>query len=159
MKNKNLAIANGILGIVGGSLLLIVTLIFWGLVAQASQSSTYDSYAAGYQIGNQYSVFILISLIVASIIIFGLFSLGIIGLNYYKLIRMSKAPHILLIIGSSLSIIPLIGKIIGAILLIIGGILYLVSLKNIEDNQVVRWYPQMISLLLIFLLNYLDLQD
>lgn len=90
MKNKNLAIANGILGIVGGSLLLIVTLIFWGLVAQASQSSTYDSYAAGYQIGNQYSVFILISLIVASIIIFGLFSLGIIGLNYYKLIRMSR---------------------------------------------------------------------
>lgn len=136
MKNQKLALTNGIIGIVGGALLIIFTIIFWSLVAQASYSSTtYNSYDAGYQLGSQYSGFVLGSLLIDFIIIVALFVLGIVALNYYKAVNMTKAPHILLIVGSCLSIIPLVGKIVGGILLIVGGVLYLINIKKIDRKQ------------------------
>ncbi|MDG4967161.1 hypothetical protein OGZ37_11370 [Lactococcus lactis] len=136
MKNKKLAVTNGITGIVGGALLIVLTIIFWSLAFQASYSSTNDnSYDAGYQLGSQYSGFVLGSLLIDFIIIVGLFILGIVALNYYKTVDTSKAPHILLIVGSCLSVIPLVGKIIGGILLIVGGVNYLINIKKIDRKE------------------------
>lgn len=135
-KTKTLAQTNGIIGIAGGALLLILTIAFWVVAAGASSSSsTTDSYEAGFYLGQQYAGFILGSLFADFVIIVALFVLGIVALNYYKVFEMSKAPHILLIVGSCVAIIPLIGKIIGAILLIIGGVLYLVNLTKFDSHS------------------------
>ena len=137
MKTKTLAATNGIIGILGGALLLIFTIVFWSLVAQASYSSiTADSYETGYNLGAQYSVFVVGSLLADFAIIVASFVLGIVALNYYKSIKMKKTSHILLIVGSAVAIIPLVGKIVGAILLIVGGILYLVNLNRIESYEI-----------------------
>ena len=59
--------------------------------------------------------------------------LGIVGSVYYKDDdRIGSAPNVLLIVGGALAIIPFLGW-VGGILAIIGGSLYLASLKKFQE--------------------------
>lgn len=100
MKTKNLALINGLVGLIGG-----IFLILWFFIPAAL------------------IVCIKIALLV----------LGIVGSVYYKEDeRISAAPHVLLIVGGALSLIPFLGW-VGGILAIIGGSLYLSSLKRFQE--------------------------
>lgn len=112
MKTKTLAIINGIVGLIGGIILLFG---IWFIVGVASTGS--DT-ATG------------IMTIFVYALKFALLILGIIGAVYYKGdARVGAAPSVLLIVGGAISIIPFLGW-IGGILGIIGGSLYLASLKK-----------------------------
>ena len=72
-------------------------------------------------------IFIVFSLVKIATLI-----LGILSLVYYKDDnRISLAPSILFIVGSVVGLIPLLGW-IGGIVLVIGGALYLSSLKQFK---------------------------
>ena len=60
--------------------------------------------------------------------------LGIVGLITYKGTGLVKtAAHVLLIVGGAVALIPLLG-IAGGIVSIVGGALYLASLKNFKTD-------------------------
>ena len=100
MKNKNLALTNGIIGLIGGILLL-----FWPLMLL---------------LGPQFNVFLRLALI----------ALGILSFIVYKDVQKVKiAAPILLILSGAIAFVPFLGW-IGGILAIIAGALYLASLKN-----------------------------
>ena len=62
-------------------------------------------------------------------------ALGIAGIVYYKDDnRISLAPSILFIVGSVVALIPFLGW-IGGIVLVIGGALYLASLKQFRIEE------------------------
>ena len=60
--------------------------------------------------------------------------IGIVGLITYKGTGLVKtAAHVLLIVGGAVALIPLLG-IAGGIVSIVGGALYLASLKNFKTD-------------------------
>ena len=102
MKNKNLVLANGIIGLVAGIMLLI-----WPIMLV---------------LGNEANVIIRLAII----------ALGIIAIIYYKgtpLVKM--AANVLFIVGGAVAFIPFLGW-AGGICVIVGGSLYLASLKNFK---------------------------
>lgn len=119
MKTKTLAQVDGIIGIIAGAVLAILPVVIV-MIATISENEDF----AGVVLGIVFLVFTLVK--IATLI------LGILTLIYYKDDkRISLAPSILFIVGSGVSLIPFLGW-IGGIILIIGGALYLSSLKHFQ---------------------------
>ena len=119
MKTKTLAQVDGFIGIIAGAILAFLP-IFMVFLAAISE----DEDAAGLILG---IIFIVFSLVKIATLI-----LGILSLIYYKDDnRISLAPSILFIVGSVVALIPFLGW-IGGIVLVIGGALYLASLKQFK---------------------------
>ena len=122
MKTKTLAQVDGFIGIIAGVILAFLP-IFMVFLAAISE----DEDAAGLILG---IIFIVFSLVKIAILI-----LGILSLVYYKDDnRISLAPSILFIVGSVVALIPFLGW-IGGIVLVIGGALYLASLKQFRIEE------------------------
>ena len=119
MKTKTLAQVDGFIGIIAGAILafLPVFIIFLAAISE-------DEDFAGVVLG---IIFIVFSLVKIATLI-----LGILSLVYCKDDnRISLAPSILFIVGSVVALIPFLGW-IGGIVLVIGGALYLASLKQFK---------------------------
>ena len=122
MKTKTLAQVDGFIGIIAGVILAFLP-IFMVFLAAISK----DEDAAGLILG---IIFIVFSLVKIATLI-----LGILSLVYYKDDnRISLAPSILFIVGSVVALIPFLGW-IGGIVLVIGGALYLASLKQFRIEE------------------------
>ena len=122
MKTKTLAQVDGFIGIIEGAILAFLP-IFMVFLAAISE----DEDAAGLILG---IIFIVFSLVKIATLI-----LGILSLVYYKDDnRISLAPSILFIVGSVVALIPFLGW-IGGIVLVIGGALYLASLKQFRIEE------------------------
>ena len=122
MKTKTLAQVDGFIGIIAGAILAFLP-IFMVFLAAISE----DEDAAGLILG---IIFIVFSLVKIATLI-----LGILSLIYYKDDnRISLAPSILFIVGSVVALIPFLGW-IGGIVLVIGGALYLASLKQFTIEE------------------------
>ena len=119
MKTKTLAQVDGFIGIIAGAVLAFLPffIIFLATISE-------DEDVAGLVLG---IIFIVFSLVKIATLI-----LGILTLVYYKDDkRISLAPSILFIVGSVVALIPFFGW-IGGIVLVIGGALYLASLKQFK---------------------------
>ena len=122
MKTKTLAQVDGFIGIIAGAILAFLP-IFMVFLAAISE----DEDAAGLILG---IIFIVFSLVKIATLI-----LGILSLVYYQDdTRISLAPSILFIVGSVVALIPFLGW-IGGIVLVIGGALYLASLKQFRIEE------------------------
>ena len=122
MKTKTLAQVDGFIGIIAGAILAVLP-IFMVFLAAISEGED----AAGLILGIIFVVFSLVK--IATLI------LGILSLVYYKDDnRISLAPSILFIVGSVVALIPFLGW-IGGIVLVIGGALYLASLKQFRIEE------------------------
>ena len=122
MKTKTLAQVDGFIGIITGAILAFLP-IFMVFLAAISE----DEDVAGLILG---IIFIVFSLVKIATLI-----LGILSLVYYKDDnRISLAPSILFIVGSVVALIPFLGW-IGGIVLVIGGALYLASLKQFRIEE------------------------
>ncbi|WP_436676456.1 hypothetical protein [Lactiplantibacillus plantarum] len=121
MKSKNLALTNGIVGLVGGIILLFGGwFIAGGIVSDAATGSVSNTSGA--------ATFL-------NILKIAILALGIIALIYYKGDkRVGTASGVLLIVGGAIALIPFLSW-IGGILAIIGGSLYLASLKHFSQPQ------------------------
>ena len=122
MKTKTLAQVDGFIGIIAGAILafLPIFIIFLAAISE-------DEDVAGLVLG---IIFIVFSLVKIATLI-----LGILSLVYYKDDnRISLAPSILFIVGSVVALIPFLGW-IGGIVLVIGGALYLASLKQFRIEE------------------------
>lgn len=113
---KSLATACSIVGLAGGIYLLFA---FWFVLFAAAIESDFLP-----------SMVFTFSYLVRLAILF----LGIIGVVTFKgaLSPIKPAPSILLIVGGAVSFIPFLGW-VGGIIAIIGGALYLASLKNFDQ--------------------------
>ena len=119
MKTKTLAQVDGFIGIIAGAVLAFLPFFIIFLAAISE-----DEDVAGLVLG---IIFIVFSLVKIATLI-----LGILSLVYYKDDkRISLAPSILFIVGSGVALIPFFGW-IGGIVLVIGGALYLASLKQFK---------------------------
>ena len=119
MKTKTLAQVDGFIGIIAGAILAFLPFFIIFLAAISE-----DEDVAGLILG---IIFIVFSLVKIATLI-----LGILTLVYYKDDkRISLAPSILFIVGSVVALIPFFGW-IGGIVLVIGGALYLASLKQFK---------------------------
>ena len=119
MKTKTLAQVDGFIGIIAGVVLAFLPFFIIFLAAISE-----DEDVAGLVLG---IIFIVFSLVKIATLI-----LGILTLVYYKDDkRISLAPSILFIVGSVVALIPFFGW-IGGIVLVIGGALYLASLKQFK---------------------------
>lgn len=122
MKTKTLAQVDGFIGIITGAILAFLPIFMVFLAAILE-----DEDAAGLILG---IIFIVFSLVKIATLI-----LGILSLVYYKDDnRISLAPSILFIVGSVVALIPFLGW-IGGIVLVIGGALYLASLKQFKIEE------------------------
>ena len=119
MKKKTLAQLDGIIGLVTGTILTILPII---IIMIASIFD--DEEVVGVILG---IIFIIFSLVKIGILI-----LGILSLIYYKDDnRISISPSVLLIVGSALALVPLLGW-IGGIVIIVGASLFLGSLQKFK---------------------------
>ena len=119
MKTKTLAQVDGFISIIAGAILAFLPFFIIFLAAISE-----DEDFAGVVLG---IIFIVFSLVKIATLI-----LGILSLVYYKDDkRISLAPSILFIVGSVVALIPFFGW-IGGIVLVIGGALYLASLKQFK---------------------------
>ena len=119
MKTKTLAQVDGFIGIIAGAILAFLP-IFMVFLAAISEDEDFAGVVLGI-------IFIVFSLVKIATLI-----LGILSLVYYKDDkRISLAPSILFIVGSVVALIPFFGW-IGGIVLVIGGALYLASLKQFK---------------------------
>ena len=122
MKTKTLAQVDGFIGIIAGAVLAFLPFFIIFLAAISE-----DEDVAGLVLG---IIFIVFSLVKIATLI-----LGILSLVYYKDDkRISLAPSILFIVGSVVALIPFFGW-IGGIVLVIGGALYLASLKQFRIEE------------------------
>lgn len=126
MKTKTLALVNGIVGLVGGIVLLIGPFFILG-TALGTAATTLDAAAtSGATAG---SAGFLTVLKIAVLV------LGIIAIVYYKGDeRVGAAPSVLMIVGGALGIVPFLGW-VGGILAIIGGSLFLATLKKFKPQD------------------------
>lgn len=116
-KLKNLAKVNGIVGLGGGIFLLFATPIT--VSATLNQSMTVANLAV--------SAFFMIKVAV--------FVLGIVGVVQFKKSPVvSYSPSVLMMVGGSIAIIPLL-EWIGGIFAIIGGSLFLSSIKKFDSVE------------------------
>lgn len=116
-KLKNLAKVNGIAGLGGGIFLLFATPIT--VSATLNQSMMVANLAV--------SAFFMIKV--------AIFVLGIVGVVQFKKSPVvSNSPSVLMMVGGSIAIIPLL-EWIGGILAIIGGSLFLSSIKKFDSAK------------------------
>lgn len=130
MKTKKVALINGIVGLVGGIFLLIAVLIITASALNDVATTLDTAYNGGSAISiTSTTLASTLALFVKIVILV----LGIVGSVYYKDDdRIGSAPNVLLIVGGALAIIPFLGW-VGGILAIIGGSLYLASLKKFQE--------------------------
>ena len=122
MKTKTLAQVDGFIGTIAGTLLAILPVVIL-MIASIFENEDF----AG--------VLLAIIFIVFSLVKIATLILGILSLVYYKDDnRISLAPSILFIVGSVVALIPFFGW-IGGIVLVIGGALYLASLKQFRIEE------------------------
>ena len=122
MKTKTLAQVDGFIGIIAGAILAFLP-IFMLILITISR----DEDVVGFVLGLTFVVFSLVK--IATLI------LGVLSLVYYKDDeRISLAPSILFIVGSVVALIPFLGW-IGGVILVIGGALYLASLKQFRIEK------------------------
>ena len=122
MKTKTLAQVDGFIGTIAGTLLAILPVVIL-MIASIFENEDF----AG--------VLLAIIFIVFSLVKIATLILGILSLVYYKDDnRISLAPSILFIVGSVVALIPFLGC-IGGIVLVIGGALYLASLKQFRIEE------------------------
>lgn len=115
MKKKNLAIANGVVGLIGGIVLLVGSFVLLGSIA-----STFE--------GPSPTALILLTAIKIAVL-----ALGIIGAVYYRDDqRVGTGGTVLMIVGGGTALIPFLGW-VGGIVTIIGGALYLATLKKFNE--------------------------
>lgn len=125
MKTKTLALINGIVGLVGGILLLVGPLFLLGTAVGTAASTLSASATSGATAG----VAGLLNILKIAILV-----LGIVAVVYYKGDeRVGAAPSVLMIVGGAIALIPFLGW-IGGILAIIGGSLYLATLKKFNTE-------------------------
>lgn len=111
MKSNKLALANGIVGLAGGIILLLGG---WFVIGGAANGE--DALSA---------IVVFLNLLKIAILV-----LGIYGAVYYKSSEeVGAAPNVLMIVGGAIALIPFLGW-IGGIISIIGGSLYLATLKK-----------------------------
>lgn len=123
MKSKNLALTNGIVGLVGGIILLFGP--FMLLTTAVSDVASNNSAATSTSGAAMFLTIVKIAILV----------LGIIAAVMYKNKNLVKtAPNVLLIVGGAVSFVPFLGW-AGGIVSIVGGALYLASLKNFKKNE------------------------
>lgn len=122
MKTKTLVLVNGILGLAGGIFTMFSGWFLLGSVARDLSRTLMTNTVTVSSTSGLMSIVFLVK--VATLI------LGIVGLNYYKGdTRISSAPHILLIVGGAVGIVPFLGF-PGSVVAIVGGSLYLAALKK-----------------------------
>lgn len=113
MKSNKLALTNGIVGLAGGIILLLGGWFVIGGVV--SGEDTLNVIVA------------FLNLLKIAILV-----LGIYGAVYYKgAEEVGAAPNVLMIVGSAIALIPFLGW-IGGIISIVGGSLYLATLKKFK---------------------------
>lgn len=123
MKTKTLAQVDGIIALITGVLLAIMPIIILVLAGIAE-----DEGVTGIILGIIFFIFTLVKI--------GILVLGIVSIIYYNEDkRITNAPSLLLIIGAAVGLIPFLGW-IGGILIIIGGALFLSSLKKFANSEV-----------------------
>lgn len=127
MKTKNLALAGGILGVVGGIALLLGPFFLVGsIVTDASISSNIDD--------TQATMTMLMGVLFLVLKI-AILAVGIVSILYYKGSNLIKpTASILLIVAGGISLIPLLGF-VGGIIAIIGGAIFLANLKNFKIEE------------------------
>ncbi len=117
MKTKTLALVNGIVGLVGGIILLVGPYFIF--------SDAVNAVATGTKAGGSVS---MLSVITIAILV-----LGIIGAVQYRGDeRVGAAPSVLLIVGGAIAFLPFLGW-VGGIIAIVGGSLYLGTLKKFTE--------------------------
>ena len=122
MKTKTLAQVDGFIGIIAGAILAFLPMFMLILITISR-----DEDVVGCILGLTFVVFSLVK--IATLI------LGVLSLVYYKDDeRISLAPSILFIVGSVVALIPFLGW-IGGVILVIGGALYLASLKQFRIEE------------------------
>lgn len=123
MKTKTLELTNGIVGLIGGIILLFGPFVL--LTTAVSDVASKDSAATSTS-----GAAILLTLVKIAILV-----LGIVAAVLYKDKNLVKtAPNVLMIVGGAVAFIPLLGW-AGGIVAIVGGSLYLASLKNFKKNE------------------------
>ena len=123
MKTNTLARINAILGLISGIVLLLAPAIMF-IMAVGAAAATEDADVA---VGTLTGLSIILSLVKIAILV-----LGIVAIVYYKgESRVGSAPSVLLIVGGAVGLIPALGW-VGGILAIIGGSLFLGSLKKFK---------------------------
>ena len=122
MKTKTLAQVAGIIGTIAGTLLAILPVIIL-MIVPIFENEDFTG------------VILAIIFIVFTLVKIATLILGILSLIYYKDDkRISMAPSILLIVGSVVGLIPFLGW-IGGIVIVIGGALFLTSLKQFQVQE------------------------
>lgn len=126
MKSKTLALISGIVGLVGGILLLIGPFVLLGTAVNTAATTLNGGATAGAVSG---VALLLNALKIANLV------LGIIAIVYYKGDnRVGAAPSVLMIVSGGVSLIPFLGW-VGGILAIIGGSLFLATLKKFKSEE------------------------
>lgn len=122
MKSKRLALISGIVGLVGGILLLICPFVLLGTAVNTAATTLNGGATAGAVSG-------------VALLLNALKILGIIAIVYYKGDkRVGAAPSVLMIVSGGVSLIPFLGW-FGGILAIIGGTLFLATLKKFKSEE------------------------
>lgn len=122
MKSKRLALISGIVGLVGGILLLICPFVLLGTAVNTAATTLNGGATAGAVSG-------------VALLLNALKILGIIAIVYYKGDkRVGADPSVLMIVSGGVSLIPFLGW-VGGILAIIGGTLFLATLKKFKSEE------------------------
>lgn len=113
MKSNKLALANGIVGLAGGIILLLGGWFVIGGVTSGEDALNV--------------IVTFLNLLKIAILV-----LGIYGAIYYKEAEeVGAAPNVLMIVGGAIALVPFLGW-IGGIISIVGGSLYLATLKKFK---------------------------
>lgn len=131
MKAKNvkaLVLTNGIVGLVGGIFLLFGTFFttaFFGVLAYWADGEYSE-------ISGSDAIWLIIIGVIFILIKIAILVLGIVGaVKFRNIPTVHTAPSVLLIVGGAIAIIPLCDT-IGGIVAIVGGSLYLATIKRLD---------------------------
>ena len=129
MKSKALALYSGIVGLVGGLYLLIAPFLLLAAVVSTAATATATQSP---ELTASTTVAGIAGVLLPNVLKIAILVLGIVAIVYYKgESRIGSAPSVLLIVGGAVGLIPALGW-VGGILAIIGGSLFLGSLKKFK---------------------------
>ena len=132
MKSKALALYSGIVGLVGGIYLLIAPFLLLAAVVSTAATATATQSPELTASTTVAGVAGVAGVLLPTILKIAILVLGIVAIVYYKgESRVGSAPSVLLIVGGAVGLIPALGW-VGGILAIIGGSLFLGSLKKFK---------------------------
>lgn len=132
MKSKALAFYSGIVGLVGGIYLLIAPFLLLAAVVSTAATATATQSPELTASTTVAGVAGVAGVLLPTILKIAILVLGIVAIVYYKgESRVGSAPSVLLIVGGAVGLIPALGW-VGGILAIIGGSLFLGSLKKFK---------------------------